>query len=181
MSNSLSYVHPDAREALARAFKHANLTPVTVQTQGNAAASAGTHNCAGQYRDGNNSWHDYSACIDLSVNQKATRNSDGAKITMDAAHIKWLLFCLSEEGIAAWYRVPAEGFEYHIHGVFAMVKMPEICGRQVADFIANRNGLKSHKTETFWTPDDSNDAVIARLFRASNPDMVHLLPERFRK
>ena len=180
MSDSLSYVHPDAREALARAFKHANLTPVIVQTFGHAVASAGTHGEAGKYRDGNNSWHVYSACIDISVNQRAKRLSDGASIEMTLARCKWLLYCLSEEGIAAWLRTTAQGFAPHIHGVFAMVKMPELPARQVVDFINNRTGLRSHKTETFYTPDDDNDVLIASLFKKANPDFVHLLPAKFR-
>lgn len=180
MSSSLSYVHPDAREALFRAFKHANLTPVIVQTMGAAAASAGTHNAAGKYPDGNNSWHDYSACIDISVNQNAKRLSDGASIEMTPARIKWLLYCLSEEGIAAWYRTKQQGFEFHIHAVCAMVKMGPLPQRQIVDFVNNRTGLRSNKIETFWVPDDENDELIANLFKKSNPGAAHLLPARLR-
>ena len=180
MSNSIFYVHPDAREALNAAFKAANMTPVLVQTQGNATASAGTHNAAGKYKQADGTWHDYSACIDISINQNATRHSDGASIKMTPARIKWLLFCLSEQGIVAWYRVPSQGFTPHIHCVCSMVKMPEICARQVVDFLSDKTGLKSHGKEKFWVADDDADAHIAKLFMAANPDFKRLVPQRLK-
>jgi len=95
MSNNLKFVHPKAQKALKLAFKESNLKLVVVQTMslgGNDAvkASAGTHNQAGTYRNLFGINIPYSSCIDLSVNQEATRISDGKAIKLDETHIKWV-------------------------------------------------------------------------------------------
>lgn len=169
MSDSLTYMHPAARAAFDAACKAANLRPVVVQTEGAATQSAGTHAADGKYQLSGGEWHEYTAAVDLSVNQHAHRLSDGADIAMDRPHIHWMLQNLAEAGFVAWYRTPAEGFDAsHIHAVFAGVKMKAILQGQVRDFLNDRTGLKGHATETFYTAPPATDAKIRAMFLAAN-------------
>lgn len=150
------------------------MKPICVQTEGGVAASAGTHLEAGTYPDANGNEQSYSACIDFSVNQLATRLCDGAQVPMNAARIYWMLEHFAEFGFCAWYRTPDEGFSAsHIHIVCAMVpiKLP-IVQHQVLDFVTGRNGLKSHATEAFYTPSSDYDSAIAQAFIDANPNAL---------
>lgn len=180
MASSSKFIHPVAFKALLDAEKAANLSPVIVQTQGDAKESAGTHGSCGHYPL-NGKQQSYSACIDFSVHQPATRLSDGAKIQMDIDHIRWFLRNLAEAGFCAWYRTEAQGFSgAHIHCVCAMVPINGLPEAQVIDFLNDRTGLKGHAKETFYTAPDVTDAHIAKLFAAANPEAALRLPGKFR-
>lgn len=182
MSSSLTFVHPDARVALHNAFVAANIRPIIVQTEGGVLASAGTHLEAGKYLDDDGKWQSYSACIDLSVNQLATRISDGKSIEMNVQRINWLLEHLSEFGFAGFHRTTDEGFSApHMHIICAMVKINlEVVVKQVIDFVNGRSGLKSHGPERYWTASDSNDAIVAHAFAKANPTQAYRLPSKYR-
>ena len=183
MSSELKFIHPDALTALHNVYVHANLKPVIVQTQGGVEASAGTHLSEGTYVDANGHEQSYSACIDFSVRQMATRLSDGAKIQMDRRHIEWFLEHCSEFALAGFYRTKDEGFDAeHMHVVCAMVPIErEIVIHQVLDFVDGKSGLKHHLKERYWTASDANDDIVARAFARANPIAAKRLPARFRK
>jgi hypothetical protein len=181
MSASTKFIHPTALKALNTAFKKANLKPVIVQTQGDAPESAGTHGSAGHYIDAGGKRQSYSACIDISVNQAATRLSDKKKVVMDKARVRWLLYCLAKEGFAGFYRTEAQGFtSHHVHIICAMVPVDGLPESQVIDFLNDRNGLKGHGQETFWTADDDVDQYIATKFALANPEAAKRLPSKYR-
>ena len=169
MSASLLYMHPRARKAWDAACKQANLRPVVTQTQGNAKASAGYHASDGTYRTESGTVQSYCAAVDVSVNQMAVRLSDGKKIRMDEAHVKWFLHCLAQNGFVAWYRYKGSFKDNkHIHGVYCGVPMkPQLRG-QVKDFLNDRTGLAGHGVETFWTADSATDAKLRALFEKYN-------------
>lgn len=180
MSAHPKYIHPVAQTALERACQNANLRPVIVQTQGDAKQSAGTHGSAGTYSL-NGKRQSYSACIDFSVNQPATRLSDGKKVVMDRARIKWFLYCLAKAGFTAWYRTTKQGFSgAHIHAVCAMVPISGLPEAQVLDFLDNRTGLKGGAKEEFWTANNDVDSYIATHFAKANPEAAHRLPAHLR-
>lgn len=59
--------------------------------------------------------------------------------------IPQVLKALRTVGFAAWYRTPAQGFDPHIHAVaIGDQQMSPEAARQVADYLAGRNGLANH-------------------------------------
>lgn len=169
MSNSRDFMHPAARAAFDAACKAADIRPVIVQTEGSAAASAGTHASDGKYPRPDGTWHSYSAALDLSVKQNAKRVSTGEPLALNEERIKWLLYNLALHGFAGWYRRPSQGFDaVHLHVIFCGVKMKPALQRQVRDFLADRTGLASHGVETFWTAPPEVDAKLRAIFEEAN-------------
>ncbi|HEX7665348.1 MAG TPA: hypothetical protein VF407_12575 [Polyangiaceae bacterium] len=97
-----------------------------IQTFGDAPASVGTH------------------CPEPGV-----KYSDATDIN-PGAHACDRVHDLRMHGFAAWYRVPAEGFGYHIHAVYAGAPvMKSSLKNQVASFLVKRNGLVSNTIEKY--------------------------------
>jgi len=174
MSADLIHVHPDARQALHNTFVAANLRLIVVQTLGFATQSAGTHGPEGTYTDADGNEQQYTSCIDLSVNQPATRLSDGAQITMDEEHINWFLEKASENNLGGFHRVPSEGFtSSHIHLVCMQIETTNpVVQHQAVDLCTGHNGLKGHAAETYFTASDANDAQMAQAFIDANPNAL---------
>jgi len=169
MGNSRDFMHPAARAAFDAACKTSDLKLVIVQTEGSAPASAGTHGSDGKYQQPDGTWHSYSAALDLSVKQGATKISTGEHLALTEERIKWALYNLALHGFAGWYRRPSQGFDaVHLHVVFAGVKMKPMLQKQVRDFLADRTGLASHGHESFWTAPPEVDAKIRVLFDEAN-------------
>lgn len=158
-------MHPQAFEAYSRAFEKSGLPHFRIiQTctgalQGRVLASAGTHDKDGILGSG----EAYSAAVDLSV----WRVCGVAR--WDEAHLKWCLFNLAMQGFVGWYRHTGSFLNNkHLHCVFVGVPMKPMLQRQVADFLANRTGLKGHATEGFWTAPASVDAHLKQMFDKAN-------------
>lgn len=144
-----SGVHPEASDRLRCAGVTADRI---TQTIGTAAASAGYHAA-----DGTADGAPYTAAIDLRARD------------MSEAEIKLLLDRLGRNGFAAWYRKPGyDGWPAseapHIHAVFAGVPMKSQLRGQVRDFLVGRNGLASHTTYRFWTPEPEILEIVRLLF-----------------
>lgn len=86
---------------------------------GGVAASAGTHDGGGVVDIGTKEW--------------------------SSTEVKQIIQTLREVGFAAWYRTPAQGFDYHIHAVaVGDAELSYGARSQVSDYYAGKNGLASH-------------------------------------
>jgi len=168
MSASTRYMHPRARAAWKQACDDAGIRPIITQTYGQAPDSKGVHAPDGTYKDSNGKEIFYTAALDLSVKQAATRLRDGGKLTMGEKQIKWFLYCLAKNGFVAWYRYQGAFAVKHIHAIYVGVPMKDALRSQVRDFLNDRTGLKGHARETFWTADSELDSELRRLFEANN-------------
>lgn len=127
------------------------------QTDGGAAASAGTHE-----PDGLINGLKYAADVDFHVHDWNT-----------ASRI-YFANLLASHGFAAWLRVPGEDHwpssdALHIHAAYCGVPMKFICRQQVHDAIHDRNGLASHALyRTFQRP-ESDKVRIWTMFTQYNP------------
>jgi hypothetical protein len=165
-------MHPLAFAANNRAFERANMPQMRiVQTCTGAlgrrvVASAGTHDADGTLPGTSER---YAASADYS-----TWRVRGV-VRWDEQHIRWMLYNLALEGFAAWYRYRGSfATNLHIHAVYCGVAMKEQSQFQVCDFLWNRDGLKGHQAEPFWTAGADVDARIKRLFLLHNPDAGYL-------
>lgn len=124
------------------------------QAIGNAKASAGFH-----ARDG---W----VTVD-GHKEPYCAATDGSVLWLTLAEIKAWLNALAWWGFAGWYRPwTTNGTpNYHIHVIYAgLPKKPELVV-QLLDFVNDRNGLKGHGRETFYTGNKEQDAYILRLHK----------------
>lgn len=122
-SSSPKYMYSGAHAAmLAAGVGDGSLT----QTFGDASASVGTH-CPEPGAS-------YSDATDITPGSNACAR----------------VHALRMQGFAAWYRVPAEGFGYHIHAVYSGApKMKSSLKNQLASFYQKRNGLRSNTIEKY--------------------------------
>jgi hypothetical protein len=170
MSAKSNYIHPAALAALTAAERAANLQPVITQTQGDAPDSKGFHAADGRYQTAGGNWHDYCAAIDFSVRQKALLLSESKPVEMNDVRIRWFLYNLAKHGFVAWYRRPSQGFEGpHIHAIYCGVKMKPALQGQVLDFLDDKDGLRGHREEEFWTAPSAMDAKLRAIFLEANP------------
>jgi hypothetical protein len=127
-----------------------------MQTIGNAAASAGSHD-----QDGVSEGFAYTAAVDLSVSGWSD------------AHIRDVLQNLGWAGYAAFYRNPCHdgwpcGEARHIHAVYAGVPMKSMLDSQISDYRNQRNGLASHTTYSFYTWSPGAKDTVARFWDTYN-------------
>ena len=127
------------------------------QTIGAAKASAGFHAQDGTVTEGG-VVYDYCAAVDLST------------YGLNAAQIKAWLHQLARYGFVAWYRYTGSFAENrHIHAIYVHARMKPALQAQVRDFLNDRNGLKGHAKETFWTAPPELDNLLRTAFLKHNP------------
>ncbi len=133
-SSSAKYMYSGAHAAM----EAAGVTDSSlIQTFGDAKASVGTH------------------CPEPGV-----RYSDATDIN-PGAHACSRVHELRMHGFAAWYRVPAEGFGYHIHAVYSGAPvMKSSLKNQLASFYQKRNGLRSNTIERYCPITSSEVAAV---------------------
>lgn len=166
MSADTKYMHPNALQAFKNTCKNAGLTPVIVQTWGNAPESNKTHETDGHYGPKKIK---YCAATDISVNQLAWHWKLEKFVKMTDARIKWFLWHLSQNGFVAWFRRKSQGFTaQHIHAIYVGVKMKASLAKQCLGFFDGRTGLKSNALETYWTAPEREDAALQKLFHQHN-------------
>lgn len=160
-------MHPDAWDAMQRAFADSGMPQMrVVQTCTGAlgarvAASAGTHDADGVLAGG----EPFSVSVDLST----WRIRGVAR--WDEAHIKWALYNLADEGFAGWYRHTGSfTSNRHLHLLWLGQHMKEVSQNQAIDYLNRKNGLANHDWEQFWTPSSALDAKLTALFLSANPE-----------
>jgi hypothetical protein len=151
-------MHKTAFAAYIRACFVAEINPNgrIMQTIGDAAASGGVH-----AQDGTLNGQQYCAAVDL-------RTRD-----LTRSQVKHLLRRLAECGFACWYRYTgAFTSNEHIHAIYAALPMKVALRRQITDFLNDRDGLRGHGEEKFYTAPPATDAIIRAMFYHANGSHV---------
>jgi len=146
---------PSTFEKYQKACGAANINPNRVsQTIGDAPASNGFH-----AQDGtvlyNGKQVPYCASVDLGDNGLTHKQIKG-----------WLV-ALAARDIYGWFRDWENNT--HLHVVDSALEMKEGLFLQGVDYLNDRNGLKGHAKETFYTAPPEYDRSIARELKRSNP------------
>lgn len=147
---------PGASDALRHILVPAEFWRIG-QTDGGAAASAGTHE-----PDGRINGLLYAADVDFHIHDMSGKSR--------------LYFAneLGLKGFAGWLRIP--GVDHwpaadalHLHAGYCGVPMKYICRHQIHDAIHDRNGLASHALYRAFQRPEAVKVRLWTLFAAHNP------------